>query len=383
MATQLRIFALAAVVVIVLAGCSSSPNPSTNASASRTGSPARPADSKAADLRIRLDLLLGEQVLIVAKQSAAAVDHADSYAGYTTLLTTNGTDLAAVIRSAYGNTAADQFSQTWNLQNSYLVDYTIGVVTHNDAKSNGAMSGLTNGFVPQLTQLLSSLSQVSRDLVTQLITQQLNDVKAVIDDQAANRPVSTYPDLHTAYMQAERLGDSLGPRIAQKFPDKFPGDASINAVDQRVALNILMQESAYLTTMATDAIVRGSDTEKSAAITALAANAGSLATAFGDLFGKASATRFDQVWATRDAGLAGYASGGDSTSRHALTQDFVAQLASLAHIGSAAVSDQVSATLTAIDDQRAKASASLPGDDRAAATAMQPVADAMVDSGQG
>ena len=214
--------------------------------------------------------------MLVAKQSAAAVNHSDSYAGYTTALTTNGSGLANVFRSAFGNTAADQLSETWRIEDGYLIDYTIGVVTHNLAKSNGAMSGLVNGFVPQLSQQITSLSQLQRDSIAQVLSQQVQDDKAVIDDQAAQKPGATYPDLHTAFVQSSRLGDALALRIVQKFPDKFPGDPALPAVDRRVTLNTLLEEHSYLVTMATDAIVRGDSAEKAAATTALAANAASL-----------------------------------------------------------------------------------------------------------
>jgi len=92
-----------------------------------------PADSKAADLRIRLDLLLGEHVVVVAKQAVAAANHTDEYTGYATLLTTNADATVDVMRSAYGNTAATQLDQVWRIENGYVIDYTIGVVTHNDA----------------------------------------------------------------------------------------------------------------------------------------------------------------------------------------------------------------------------------------------------------
>src|SRR5439155_672078 len=96
------------------------------------------AGTQAADLRTRLDLLLGEQVMIVAKESAAAVNHSDDYAGYTALLTANSSDLADLMRRAFGNSAAAQLAQQWNVQNGYLVDYAIAVVTHNDGKASCA-----------------------------------------------------------------------------------------------------------------------------------------------------------------------------------------------------------------------------------------------------
>src|SRR4029077_10231154 len=150
-----------AVALLVLAACApagtgSSPSPSPSGSTSPT---ARPADSKAANLRTQLDLLLGEHVMLIAKQAVAASNHTDEYPGYLTLLASNTNSLADLIRSAYGNTGANQFAQAWGIQNGYLVDYTIGVVTHNDAKSSGAMSGLLNGCTPQFAQLVAGLAQ--------------------------------------------------------------------------------------------------------------------------------------------------------------------------------------------------------------------------------
>ena len=143
-----QIAAVAALAALTQFSCSSSSGP--QASAPRLSSPSsavvNPADSKAADLRTRLDLLLGEHVIVVAKESAAAAAHNDEYMGYLSLLT-NATDLVGLMRSAFGDSAAGQFEQMWAVQNNYLVDYTIGLVTHNKTKSNGAMSGLINGFV--------------------------------------------------------------------------------------------------------------------------------------------------------------------------------------------------------------------------------------------
>src|SRR5256885_9982097 len=121
---------------LALLACTSQGHASTSPFASPT------VQSQAADLRTHLDLLLGEQVMIVAKETAAAVNHSDQYASYTTLLATNSADLSGTIGRAFGNTSATQFGQAWNVQNGYLVDYAIGVVTHNDSQANSAMSGL-------------------------------------------------------------------------------------------------------------------------------------------------------------------------------------------------------------------------------------------------
>ena len=359
---------------MVLLACSNS-----SAGPAATGSPSATANvggTPAADLRVQLDLLLGEQVMIVAKESAAAVDHSDQYAAYTALLTTNSIDLADVLRRAYGNTAAAQFTHAWTIQNGYFVDYAIGVVTHNDAKANGAMSGLTNGYVPQFSQLISGMSKLPLDSVTQLTTQQVLEDKALIDDIFAQKHASFYADLHRAYAQTARLGDALAEQIAQGFPDKFPGDPAAHAVDVRVSFNVLLQEHSYLATLATDATVAGRTQESTAASSALGANAEMLRSLFASVMGNDAGVRFIESWTVKDNALFGYAAG-TAGAKSVLTDTFVTRFASVVRVGKPQIAHQIDATLKVIDDQRAKSSKSVAGDDRAAATAMQPIADSI------
>ena len=362
------------VVGIVLLACSNetAPNPSP--------SPTR--QSQAADLRTHLDLLLGEQVMIVAKETAAAVNHSDQYMSYTALLSTNAADLSGLMGRAFGNTTAAQFANVWSAQNGYLVDYAIGVVTHNDSKAKDAMTGLTGKFVPQFAQLITDSSRLPTDPVTQLTTQQVLENKALIDDLSAQKYSAFYKDLHTAYAQSFRLGDALATQIAASFPDKFPGDPSSRIVDARVSLNTLLQEHSYLATMATDSVVASRTAEKTAANDALASNADMLGTVFAATFGNSAATQFDAVWKGRNTALVAYASG-DAAAGRGLTDSFPGEFASLAHVSKSQVTSQMSATIKVIDDQRAKSSLTIAGDDRAAASSMQPIADSAVLTIQG
>jgi hypothetical protein len=331
---------------------------------------------------------LGEHVIAIAKDSlAATANRSDEYKGYATLLTTNGSDLSDLIASAFGSSAATTFDQIWAAQNNYYVDYTVGLVSHNAAKSNGAASGLINGFVPQFAQFMSSMSSIPLDPITQLSTEQVLETKAMIDDQAALNNAKTFDDLQRAYAQASRIGDAIASAIAGKFPDKFPGDPANKAVDFRVSLDNLLEEHSYLATMATSATAAGRNGEQAAALTALAANADSLGTLFSRVFGAATGTRFDQVWGARDAELVVYAGNADSATRQGaladLTMTFVAQFSSLVDdstdLAGAEVSNpiqlQVEAIVRVIDDQRSKSTSMVAIDDHAAAAAMTPIAD--------
>ncbi len=379
-----------AIVALAAIACtdSNSGSPASGARAHPTQVAANAADSQAADLRVRLDGLLGEHVIVIAKNSlAATANRSDEYKGYATLLTTNGTDLSDVIASAFGATAAAGFDQIWSEQNNYYVDYTVGLVSHNAAKSNGAASGLINGFVPKFAQFMSSMSSIPLDPITQLSTEQALETKAMIDDQAALNNAKTFSDLHRAYVQASRIGDALASAIANKFPDKFPGDPANKAVDFRVSLDNLLEEHSYLATMATSATAAGRNAEQAAALNALAANADALGTLFSQAFGTAIGTRFDQVWGARDAELVVYAGNADAATRQAafadLTMTFVTQFGSLiddaTNVAGAAVSNpiqiQIEATVRTIDDQRSQSATQVAGDDHTAAAATIPMGD--------
>ena len=377
MALVLKPLWLPVLAALFLAACAPAGTGSTS-SPSPSGSPAptaRPADSKAANLRTQLDLLLGEHAMLVAKQAVAASNHTDEYSGYLTLLASNTNSLADLIRSAYGNTGANQFSQAWGIQNGYLVDYTIGVVTHNDAKSNGAMSGLLNGFTPQFAQLVAGLTQLPTDSITPLELAQQDAFKAVIDDETAQSYSKLYTDVRFARGHSSLVGDMIAIQIARAFPDKFPGDPSSNAVEARITLNDLMQESSYLTTMMSDAGIAGRGAEAAAALGGVAGVRTDLAPVIGFLLGPDGRAGFPGIWGIRDADLFGYANSSDAGARQRLTGSFVSQFSALTHAPAAAVRSQVIASLKVMDDQRAKAFKDVPGDDRAAAAAMQTIAD--------
>jgi len=389
----LRIARSSALVVVVALAAIACSNPSSGlpASGARLSSPggaASRADSKAADLRARLDLLLGEHVIVIAKDSlAATANRADEYTGYATLLTINGNDLSAVMNSAFGASAAARFDQVWAMQTNYFVDYTVGIASHNADKSNSAASGLVNGFVPAFAQFMNSMTSIPLDPITQLSTEQVLEVKAIIDDQAALNNARMFVDLHRAYAQSARLGDALATAIAKKFPDKFPGDPTGKAVDFRVSLDTLLQEHAYLATMTTSAATAGRSTEQAAALTAIAANANSLGTLFSSVFGAAAGTRSDQVWGAHDAELVVYAGNADAATRQSaldgLTSSFVAQFLSLVHDStdlsgaeiSNAVQSQVADTIKVIDDQRSKSAGVVAADDHSAAASTIPIGD--------
>jgi len=365
---------LSALVTLLLVAACELGNPQPSPSSSESPRP-NPAATQAGDLRTHLDLLLGEQVMIVAKQAVAAALHTDDYTSYTSLLSTNTSELTALWSRAFGNTTATRLAASWDTQNAYLVDYTIGVVTHDAAKSKDAAANLTQKFVPQFAQLVSDASHLPLDPVTLLLTQQALENKAFIDDYGAPKYSQFYTDVHRAYAQTSRFGDALAIAIADRFPDKFPGDPELRAVNVRVSANMLLHEHSYLATMVTSAVVGGRASEATAAQAALHDSAVAASAVIAPTVGVDPAQIADQ-WNVEHDSLLRYA-GGDAAARSVLTNNFVSDLASRTHVARALVLDHVNATLRVIDDQRSQNFAALAGDDRAAATSTQPIGDAV------
>jgi hypothetical protein len=353
-----------ALVALFLVACST--GSTVTSSSSRITSL---ADSKAADLRLRLNLLLSEQVMIIAKESESAAFQTQQLVGYAHLLDVNGGEMALIVRTAFGNRSAEEFYVTWQALNRDLVEYGTGLVTHNQAMADKFGADLTNNFVPQFTQVVNRITDLDVALLTQLLTQQVAATKLVIEDVAGSKFANLYTDLHAAYTSTSGFADALAKRMAQKFPDKFPGDPSNREVDLRVSLAGLLQEHSYVATMATNAVTSKRDAESVAAMSALAVNT--------DALDQLLPPQAKALWSARDKSVLAYSTSGDASAKQALTDTFVAQFSTLTRAAASVVTEQVNATIKVIDDQRGQAFKVLADDDRAAATAMQPISDAI------
>jgi hypothetical protein len=377
---------MTAVALIACATSTSAPSPSSSPR----------ADSKAASFRTRLDVLLGEQVFIVAKQSVAAASaRKDEYRSYAGILATNGGDLMDLYSSAMGSSDGAHFGQIWGRQNSYLVDYTVGVTTHNQSLADTAASNLTGAFVTTFAAFLSASTDLSADKATQLLSERATNMKTVIDDEAAGQYPKLYGDLGTAYTQTSRLGDALAVAIVQKFPDKFPGDPASRAADMRAGLDLLLQQHIYLGTMASDAVIAGGDSEHGAADKALAAGAAALGDQIATAFGALAGTRFSQVWTDLDSALKAYSKAADDGARQAALKTLLevaapglsAFLRDQAGMGgdvlAAAIKAELLATVHVMDDQSGQKYDSLAVDDRAAAAQVVAIGDSIAGAAAG
>lgn len=283
---------------------------STSSTSTVTNPAVSSTDSRAADLRTRLDHLLGEHQMLAAKATEAALGgRTDEFTAYGELLNRNGVELGQLVESALGTDAANRFDQVWSAQDGYLVDYTTAIVKGDRPAQDRAASDLSGQYVPHFADFVSTAVGLSRGGAADLARQQVVRTRQVIDDQAKKDWVRAYADLRAAYAHMQAIGDALAPAIVRKQAARFPGDPSTRAVDLRVSLNQLLLEHAYLSTLSTDAALAGRTDEFQAAGKALNDNGGDLGRAIGGVYGGDAQSKFNQIWSSHNGFVVDYTTG--------------------------------------------------------------------------
>jgi hypothetical protein len=383
--------AVAIVAVLGLMACGQQQSPGAAKPSSAPSTTANATQSKAADLRTRVDILLGEHLVLAAKATDAALGgRTDEFKVYGGLLNTNGTDIGAMIGAAYGADAQSKFNQIWSAHDGFFVDYTTGVATRDTGKMNKAVQDLTTTYVPQFSDLISGATGLPRDTVRQLTTEHVLQTKAVVDAQAAKDWLTAYKDIRTAYAHMQMIGDPLSQAIAKGQAGKFPGDAASKGADLRASLNMLLQEHLYLASRATGAALGGRTDEFQAAGGALNANGADIGAAIGSLFGTDAQSKFNQIWSAHNGFFVDYTTGvakQDSAMQmkavNDLTGTYVPQFSSFISgatgLPMSAVSDltkqHVLTTKAIVDAQASKDWPTVGKDDRAAAQHMEMIGD--------
>lgn len=294
-------------------------------------------NSAAAEVRVNVNLLLGEHLIIAAKATGAALlgaPQADEYAAYGALLTTNGADLGALVGQAFGEPAKVSFLDIWNRHNGYFVDYTVGVATNDTVKKDLAVSNLTTKYVPEFTALVASATGLPATAVQSLVTEHVLSTKAIVDAQGAKDWTKAYAAIRTAFAHMHLLGDPLAKAAATKL--NLSGDIEAKSVTFRVTLNQLLQEHSYLASFATGAAIQGRMDEFTAANVALGANGTDMGAAINGLYGADVAAQFNGIWAAHNGFFVNYTlgvAGNDAAKKQAavsdLTTKYVPQFSAL------------------------------------------------------
>jgi hypothetical protein len=370
-------------------------------------SPEEDVKSKAAGLRVKLNLLLSEHLTLAAKATGAALGgRMAEFTAYGDLLNTNGTDLGALVETAFGADAKNSFNTLWSAHNGYFVAYTTAVgnikadtdVTANTTARDAAVSDLVTKYVPGLSELLAGPTGIPQADIEGLLMEHVLGTKAIVDNQADKNWPEAYASFRSAFGHMQMIGDALSTAIASKKPEAFPGDTKASSVDLRVALNAKLQEHLYLATFATSAALRADNDETTEALAALGDNGTEIGAVIGGLYDTASEDAFNTIWSAHNGYFVDYttavgklaatpddapATTAKMTAVTQLTEEYVPMFAALLHTATdlpdsdlrSLTTEHVTTTAAVVDAQAAGAVENAAAKDRLAAQHMQKLGD--------
>jgi len=176
----------------------------------------------AAGLRSSLTMALREHVYLAARAATAALGKRDAeFQAAAGALDANSVDISKAIGSVYGQGAQDAFLPLWRKHIGFVVDYTVGVATKDQAKQDKAVDDLlqyTQDFGAFLNSANPSLPKAA---VADLVKTHVLTLKPVIDAAAAGDTMKVYAELRTAMGHMDMIANALSEAIVKQFASKF------------------------------------------------------------------------------------------------------------------------------------------------------------------
>ena len=218
-------FGSAAIAAFLAVGCSGSMSGSGHGhmAMAQGGSPnGATSATKAAELRASLNYLMGEHILLASSATGAALAGREAqFKAAAAALDSNSVDISKAIGSVYGQGAQDAFLPLWRRHIGFVVDYTVGVATRDQAKQQKAVEDLV-GYSQDFGAFLASANpNLPKDVVAGLVKDHILTLKPVIDAQAAGDQPKVYTLLRSATGHMRMIADPLAEAIVKQFPQKF------------------------------------------------------------------------------------------------------------------------------------------------------------------
>jgi hypothetical protein len=174
------------------------------------------------DLRTGLNSLFREHVFLAAAATGAALAGRDGeFKAAAGALDANSIDIAKAIGAIYGAGAEQAFLPLWRKHIGFVVDYTVGVATKDDAKKNKAVTDLVQYTQDFGAFLASANPNLPKDVVANLVKDHVLTLKDVIDAQSTGDMNKTFMAIRSAAGHMGMIADPLAAAIVKQFPERF------------------------------------------------------------------------------------------------------------------------------------------------------------------
>jgi hypothetical protein len=174
------------------------------------------------DLRTGLNSLFREHVFLAAWATGAALAGRDGeFKAAAGTLDGNSIDIARAIGSVYGAGAEQAFLPLWRKHIGFVVDYTVGVASKDDAKKNKAVNDLVQYTQDFGAFLAAANPNLPKEAVADLVKGHVLTLKDVIDAQASGDMNKAFMTIRSAAGHMGMVADPLAAAIVKQFPDRF------------------------------------------------------------------------------------------------------------------------------------------------------------------
>jgi hypothetical protein len=138
----------------------------------------------------------------------------------------NSVGLSGAIASVYGKGAGDAFLPLWRKHIGFFVDYTVGKLTNDAAKSAKAKADL-DGYRSDFGAFLASANpNLTKEAVASALVPHVDATFAAIDGVVAGDGTG-FEKLRVAAGHMPGIATVLAGAIAKQFPERFPAGGTL------------------------------------------------------------------------------------------------------------------------------------------------------------
>jgi len=174
--------------------------------------------SKAANLQVALDQLLGEHAYLATWATQAGVSSGKNFPALAKQLDRNSVALSKAIASIYGRAAGKKFldgNLLWRDHIRFFVDYTIGTAKGDAAARNKAVANLMS-YVQTQAAFFSGAIDLPKQVLVNDLTAHVLQLKGALDAYHAKQYGRTFALVDAAYAHMYMTGAALAGGIAKQ-----------------------------------------------------------------------------------------------------------------------------------------------------------------------
>jgi hypothetical protein len=176
------------------------------------------ASSKAVQLRVTLNQLLGEHALLAIKATQRGLVGGKDFPAVAKQLDANSVAISKAIASVYGAAAGQQFlngKNLWRAHIKYFVDYTVAKAKHDKAGQKKAVANLM-AYIQTQAAFFAKATGLPKQALVNDLTAHVLQLKGQLDAYAARNYAEAAQLQHGAYVHMGMTADILASAIAKQ-----------------------------------------------------------------------------------------------------------------------------------------------------------------------